>query len=90
MLVYERRILKRIQDPVKPEEGWGIRNNEELEKLMRGEDIVKYVRIQRIKWWGYLNRMEKTRTVWKITELNPTGMRSKEHPKKTDGEMGVE
>jgi hypothetical protein len=37
--------------------------------------------VQRIKWWGHLNRMEKTKTVRKIMEWNPIGMRSKEHPK---------
>jgi hypothetical protein len=53
---------------------------------MRGEDIVKYIRAQRIKWWGHLNSMEETKTVRKITEWNPIGMRSKGHPK-IDGKM---
>jgi hypothetical protein len=26
---------------------------------MRGEDIVKYIRVQSIKWWGQLNRRKK-------------------------------
>jgi hypothetical protein len=26
---------------------------------------------------GYLNRMEKTKTVWEKMEWNPTGMRSR-------------
>jgi hypothetical protein len=34
-----------------------------------------------IKWWGHLNRMEKTKTLWKIMEWNPIGMRSKGRPK---------
>jgi hypothetical protein len=51
-------------------EGWRIRNNDELEKLMRREDIVKYIRAQRIKWWEHLNRRGK-KTVRKITEWNP-------------------
>jgi hypothetical protein len=61
-------ILRRINGPVQTEEGWRIRNNDELEKLMRGEDILKYVRAKRIKWWVYLNRMEITKTVRKTTE----------------------
>ena len=44
---------------------------------MRGQDIVKYIRAQWIKWWGHLDRMEKTKTVRKFTEWNPIGMRSK-------------
>jgi hypothetical protein len=35
---------------------------------MRGEDIVKYIRSQRIKWWGHINRIEKSKTLRKITE----------------------
>jgi hypothetical protein len=41
--------------------GWRIRNNGELEILGRGEDIVKCIKAQRIKWWGHLNRMAKTK-----------------------------
>jgi hypothetical protein len=28
---------------------------------MSGEDIVKYVRAQGIKWWGHLNRREENK-----------------------------
>jgi hypothetical protein len=31
------------------EEGWRIRNNDKLEKLMKEEDIVKYIRAQKDK-----------------------------------------
>jgi hypothetical protein len=46
LLVLEREILRRINGPVQTEEGWGIRNNE-LEKLMRGNDKVKYITAHR-------------------------------------------
>jgi hypothetical protein len=55
-----------IYGPVQTE-GWRIRNNDELEKLMRGKDVVKCIREQRIKWWGQLNRMETAKIVRKIT-----------------------
>jgi hypothetical protein len=32
-----------VYGPVQTEEGWRIRNSDELEKLMRGEDIVRYI-----------------------------------------------
>jgi hypothetical protein len=54
LLVFERQILRRIYGQVQTEEGWRIRNNDELEKLVRGEYIVKYIRAQRIKRWGIL------------------------------------
>jgi hypothetical protein len=48
---------------------------------MRGEYIVKYITAQKMKCWGNLNRMEKTKTVRKITEWNAIGVRSKGRPK---------
>jgi hypothetical protein len=27
------------------------KNNKELQKLIKGEDIVKYIKKQRMKWW---------------------------------------
>jgi hypothetical protein len=48
---------------------------------MRGGGIVEYITAQRMKWWAHLNRMEKTKTVKKITEWNPVGMRSKRRPR---------
>jgi hypothetical protein len=32
-------------------EGWRIRNNKELQKLVEGEDNVKYVKARKMKWW---------------------------------------
>jgi hypothetical protein len=45
--------------------------------LIKGEDIVKNITPQRIKWWGHLNRIEDTKLVKKITDWNPTGIRTK-------------
>jgi len=41
-----------------------------LQKLIKGEDIVKYIGAQRIKWWGHLNRMDDMKLVKKITYWN--------------------
>ena len=37
---------------------WRIRNNEELNRSINGEDIVKCIKAQRIRWLGYVKRME--------------------------------
>jgi hypothetical protein len=55
-------MLRRIYGAVQTEEGWRIRNTDELEKFMVGEYIVKCRRAQKIKRWGRLiNRMEKNK-----------------------------
>jgi hypothetical protein len=59
-------VLTTLYGPVQIEEAWTIRNDDELKKLMRGEDIVKYITAQRIKWWGHLNRIDKTQIVRRL------------------------
>jgi hypothetical protein len=47
--------------------------------LINGENIVKYIKAQRIKWCGHLNGMEHIKLV-KITDWNPTVIRTKGRP----------
>jgi hypothetical protein len=49
LFVFERQILRMIFSPIQCTEGWKIRNNNELEKLMKGEDIDKSIKAERIK-----------------------------------------
>jgi hypothetical protein len=35
---------------------WRIRNNEELNRSINGEDIVKFMKAQRIRWLGHLKK----------------------------------
>jgi hypothetical protein len=72
------QILRRIYIPVQTEEGWRIRNNDELEKLMRREGIVKIHESTEVKMVGAFNRMERTKKVKGITEWSPVAMRSRD------------
>jgi len=61
---------------IRCKEEWIIRNNSELQKLIQGEDIVKYTKTQRIKLCGHLSRMEGIKLVKQITDWNPVGLRT--------------
>ena len=43
LLVFGRRILRKIYGPVQCKEGWRMRSNKELWKLIKGEYIVKCI-----------------------------------------------
>jgi hypothetical protein len=51
-----------------PDGSWRIKTNEELRYKMKQEDIVKFIKLQRLKWTAHVMRMEKTRNTRKITE----------------------
>ena len=58
--------------------------NRELEEMSKGENIVKWIKGQRINWLGHLERMEEYRLLKKIftRELEGTGRRGRPRKKK--------
>jgi len=45
LLVLERKILRRIFGPTEQNQTWRINSNEELDKLIKHEDIVNYTNL---------------------------------------------
>jgi hypothetical protein len=61
VLVFERKTFRRIYGPKYENGEWKIRRNRELEEMNKGENIVKWIKGQRISWLGHLERMEENR-----------------------------
>jgi hypothetical protein len=51
--------LRKISGPVNIDNIWRIRNNMEIDKLIAGTDIVRFIKAQRIKWLGHIQRMDQ-------------------------------
>jgi hypothetical protein len=60
LAVFEWKILRKIYGPVKENESWRIRQHDELEATIKGENIVKFIKCQRIRWLGHIARMQDT------------------------------
>jgi hypothetical protein len=72
-----------ISNGPKYEDGeWKSRTNRELEELSKGENIVKWIKGQRISWLGHLERMEKDRMHKKIITQELEGTRRKGRPRR--------
>ena len=62
LLIFERKVFRRIYDPKYENGEWKSRRNRELEEMSKGENIVKWTKGQRISWLGHLtDRMEEDR-----------------------------
>ena len=66
LLIFERKIFRRIYGPKNENGEWKSRTNLELEEISKGENIVKWIKGQRISWLGHLEGMEEDRMSKKI------------------------
>jgi hypothetical protein len=60
LAVFERKILQKIYGPVKENELWRIQRNDKLEAIIKGENVVRFIKCQRIRWLGHIERMQDT------------------------------
>ena len=82
MLIFERKIFRRIYGPKYENGEWKSRKNRELEEMSKGEIIVIWIKEQRISWLGHLERMEEDRMPKKIFTQELEGTRRRERPRK--------
>jgi hypothetical protein len=53
----------------------------EIDKLIKGADIVRFIKSQRIKWLGHIQRMDQARPTRKLLDWKPVGTRPTGRPK---------
>ena len=81
LLTFERKILRTIFGPVLDQNRWRRRYNHELMQLYREPDIVRFTKINRLRWLGHVQRMDENRVPKKLLKTKPEGKRSAGRPK---------
>jgi hypothetical protein len=81
LLVFERKILRKIFGPTCDRGRWRIRYNHELQALYAEPNIVQFIKIQRLQWLGHVCRMEDNRVPKRVLNSSPEGRRSRGRPK---------
>jgi hypothetical protein len=82
LLIFERKIFRRIDGPKYEDGEWKIRTNRELEEMNKGENIVKWIKGQMISWLDHLERMEEDRMPKMIFSQELKGTRRRGRPRK--------
>ena len=69
LLIIERKILRRIFGPTKDRDGtWKIETSDELNNLIRNNNIINYIKAQMLSWFGHVDRTANHRLVKKLHE----------------------
>jgi hypothetical protein len=81
-LIFERKILRKIYGPTKESNGlWRIKTNEELDDLIQQQNVIRFIKSQRLKWVGHMERMPQEREVARIYKWKPLASRPIGRPK---------
>ena len=74
-------MVRRIYGWVEEEDGWRIRTNTEIEKILEGQDIVRFAKAMRISWLGHVNRMPDDRLPKEVLVKAIYGRRRRGRPR---------
>jgi hypothetical protein len=62
----------------------------EIDKLIEGADIERFIKAQRIKWLGHIQIMDRARPIRKLLDWKPMGTRPVRRPRQRWQEDVVE
>ena len=67
LLNFERKIMSKIYGPIKTEDGyWRIKTNQEINDILKGQNIIGFIKKQRLNWLGHVECMAEDNIVQRI------------------------
>ncbi|GFU62459.1 uncharacterized protein TNCV_2203951 [Trichonephila clavipes] len=78
--IYKRKILRFIFVGIKENGIWQRRSHLELCRSYKESVVVNFIKIQRIKWAGYVIILNEDHTTKKVFNAQPTDTRRKGRP----------
>lgn len=79
---WERKMLRSIYGGIKTEEGWRRRTNKELKQLYDEPSITTFIRVQRLRWLGQVQRLEEQRVTKIAMTRRPIGSKKRGRPRR--------
>jgi len=70
--VFERKVYSRILGPVydNEKENWRILTDKEIYAIVKKPTITETIRLNRLRWFGHLQRMEENRIPKRVLYMN--------------------
>src|SRR5215510_14900820 len=86
---YTPMLSVEIYGPTRITDGyWRIKTNQEINYILKGQNIIGFIKKQRLNWLGHVERMTEDNFVQKINRWKPMPKSSIRSPK-TRWEGGV-
>jgi len=74
--------MRKIFGPARTDDGyWGIETNQEINEILKGQNIIRFIKKQRLNWLGHFERMAEDNNGQKIKRWKTMSKRPIERPK---------
>ena len=70
-MIFERKIMRKIFGPTRTDDGyWRIKTNQEINDILKGQNIIEFIKKQRLNWLGHVECMaeDNMRSVRKVSD----------------------
>ena len=70
--IFERKVYRRILGPVYDNEkgNWRVLTNKEIYASVKKPTIIETIRLNRLRWFGHVQRMEENRVLKRVLYMN--------------------
>jgi hypothetical protein len=85
--MFERKITRKICGPVMENNVWTVRYNEEINTLLKGNDIVRFIKSQRMRWLGHVERMKDNAVPKRMLKVRLYSKRRKGRPDDVESDL---
>jgi len=68
--IFERKIVRKIHEPVKEGEPWRIRTNKEMKDTLQGQGIVKFIKSLHLRWYSQLKNAKARHATTNCSRYN--------------------
>jgi hypothetical protein len=70
--VFEMKVCRRILGPVydSEKENWRISTNKEIYASVKNLTVIETIRLNRLRWFGHVQRMEENRITKRVLCMN--------------------
>jgi len=81
--IFERKVYRRILGPVydNEKENWRILTNKEIYTIVKKPTVTETMRLNRLCWFGHVQRMEGNRSAKRILYMNLGATRLRGRPR---------
>jgi hypothetical protein len=81
--IFERKVYRRILGPVydNKKENWRILTNREIYVIVKKTTIIETIRLNRLCWFGHVQRMEENRIPKRVLYMNLETTRLRGRPR---------